>query len=59
MNENMQKAGMCRRYEKDVDTLMSLVGKSEDVDLSTREKDSMMYALEAEEIDLKNLGANA
>ncbi|MBN2330720.1 MAG: hypothetical protein JXC85_02795 [Candidatus Aenigmarchaeota archaeon] len=52
----MRKA---RKYEKDLDMLMSLVKGSDEMDLSSREKGSMLYALEAEEIDLKNLGGNA
>lgn len=46
-------------YEKDLDMLMSLVKGSDQMDLSSREKGSMLYDLEAEEIDLKNLGGNA
>jgi hypothetical protein len=58
MNVKFQRAA---RYAKDVDMLMSLVSV-EDEGIPHSEKDSMIYALEAEEIgmgDLKNPGAVA
>ena len=56
MQDNMRKLG---KYEKDLDMLMSMVKGDDEMDLSSREKGSMLYALEAEEIDLKNIGSNA
>lgn len=56
MEESMRKAG---KYEKDLDMLMSSVKGNDEMDLSSREKGSMLYDLEAEEIDLKNLRSNA
>jgi len=55
----MQRIG---NYEKDLDMLMSLLSKGEETDTFSHEKGSkgtMLYELEAEEIDLKNLGAHA
>jgi len=55
----MQKTG---NYEKDLDMLMSLLSKGEETDMFSHEKGSkgtMLYELEAEEIDLKNLEAHA
>ena len=55
MNAKFKKAW--KKYEgkeKDIDMLMSIVAESTANPLS-REKGSMLYALEAEEIDLKNL----
>ncbi len=57
MNVKFQKAV---KYEKDLDMLMSLVSAGEDeAGISSREKGSLLYVLEAEEINLKNLEANA
>ena len=57
MIERMRKTGKCSR---DPDMLMSLAKDCEGMgmDISSREKGSMLYELEAEEIDLKNLGGN-
>jgi hypothetical protein len=58
MIERMRKTVKCSR---DLDMLMSLAkdGEGMDMDISSRDKGSMLYELEAEEIDLKDLGANA
>jgi hypothetical protein len=56
MNEHMQRTGKCG---KDIGMPMPLAKESEAMDISTREKGGMLYELEAEEIDLKDLGANA
>jgi hypothetical protein len=57
MNVKFQKSS--KKYEKDTDMLMSLVSTGEETEVFSREKGTLLYALEAEEIDLKNLEANA
>ena len=58
MDGRMQKE-MMRKYEKDLDVLISMVTAKEESDLFSREKGTLLYSLEAEEIDLKNLEARA
>ena len=48
-----------KKYEKDVDLLLSLVTQKGLDPFAEDRKTSMLYQLEAEEIDLKNLGASA
>ena len=56
MNAKFQKA---KNYEKNVDMLISLVTQKGLDPFAEERKTSMLYQLEAEEIDLKNLGADA
>jgi len=56
MNVKLQKA---KNYEKSVDMLISLVTQKGLDPFSEERKTSMLYQLEAEEISLKNLGADA
>ncbi len=48
-----------KKYEKDVDKLLSLVAQRGLDPFAKDRKTSMLYELEAEEIDLKNLGVRA
>ncbi len=54
MNEHMHMTGKCGKGIG-----MPMPKDSECMDITTRDKGGMLYELEAEEIDLKNLGANA
>jgi hypothetical protein len=47
-----------RKYEKDIDQLISLVTQKGLDPFAEDRKTSMLYQLEAEEIDLKNLGVS-
>ena len=58
MDAKFQK-DMERRYEKDLDVLIYMVTAKEESDLFSREKGTLLYSLESEEIDLKNLEARA
>ena len=53
MRGNFAKA---KKYEKDMGMLISLLTEKEEAELSTLDKGSLLYQLEAEEIDLKKLG---
>jgi len=56
MNAKLQKV---RKYERNLDLLLSLVTQKGIDPFREERKTSMLYQLEAEEIDLKNLGADA
>ena len=58
MNGRMQKE-MKKKYENDLDVLISMVTAKDEADFFSREKGTLLYSLESEEIDLKNLGARA
>jgi hypothetical protein len=53
------KSRKVRKYENSVDRLISLVTQRGLDPFSDERKNSMLYQLEAEEIDLKNLEDNA
>ena len=55
MNGMMQNG---KGHEKNVDTLISMV-KEKGLDPFSKERGSLLYQLEAEEIDLKKLEAHA
>ena len=46
------------KREKDMGMLISLLTEKEEAELSTLDKGSLLYQLEAEEIDLKKPEAN-
>lgn len=47
------------KYASDLDRLISIVTKDDEAGISEKEKKSLLYELEAEEIDLKKLEENA
>ena len=60
MEEIITVARKPEEYEKNVEMLMSIVsGKEDEADSFSRKKESLLYKLEAEEIDLKDLEAHA
>jgi hypothetical protein len=61
MNVRMRKVRMQgrKKYEKDLDLLLSLVIQKGQDPFGKEKKTSMLYALEAEEIDLKSLEEDA
>lgn len=56
MNTKLQKV---RKYERNLDLLLSLVTQKGLDPFAEERKTSMLYQLEAEEIDLKNLEVSA
>ncbi len=58
MNVKMQKVAK-KKYGKDVDLLLSLVTQKGLDPFAEERKTSMLYALEAEEISLKQSGGRA
>ena len=59
MRAMIKAARSAKKYERDVDLLLSLVTQEGLDPFAEERKTSMLYQLEADEIDIKNLEAQA
>jgi len=56
---NVKAARSAKKYERDVDLLLSLVTQEGLDPFAVERKSSLLYQLEAEEISIKNFGGSA